>query len=470
MGKSKLRPTRFSSRSVLPLRLGPRYKRSCYGLARLLSPFRPPSRLICPNWCGNSVAKFSTCAGKSTNCGVRTPNCGNRPGIGRGCTLGPCSGPSDSKPRSSSFAERTASSRINSSVERAKPLRPRTVRIVSKGQMIRHRPRRPGGASGRIGPARHGGTTATCPWSRTLRELPQDRRVCPRCGVALVAQRHRGFRTGRDRGPSVSPTHPTATLSADMLLLELPSDLHRGARAQADPQGGVGRVGVGGDPARQVRQLPAHRAVARPMAVARPGRGGGYCGGRPGTPRTALSAALRRALETQRRGRVRPGRRDPLDGLRRPGRQDGISLVAVGLPGRGYRGLSPRPDPQPRRARGAFPGGRRHGADGRPLLGVQGHGPGQAGGPWCWSSAGRTSAAISSRSARAGPTTRSGPWPGSAAFASCIATIVAVAAPKPTAANSPRPTPNCARPWRPCRPRPMSSWPTRSCRLPATRY
>src|SRR5205085_1366009 len=30
------------------------------------------------------------------------------------------------------------------------------------------------------------------------------------------AQRHRGFRTDRDRGPSVSPTHPAATLPADM--------------------------------------------------------------------------------------------------------------------------------------------------------------------------------------------------------------------------------------------------------------
>ena len=77
---------------------------------------------------------------------------------------------------------------------------------------------------------------------------------------------------------------------------------------------------------------------------------------------------------------LRPGRRDPLDGLHRPGRQDGASLVAVGLPGRGHGGLSPRPQPQPRSARGPFPGRRPRGADGRPLLGLQGHGPGEAGG------------------------------------------------------------------------------------------
>ena len=200
------------------------------------------------------------------------------------------------KLRSNSFAERTASSTINSSVERAKPLRPGTVRMASKGEMIRHRPRRPSGASGRIGPVRHGGTTATCPWSRTSASCPRGGEFAHSADGAC-AQRHRGFRADRDRGSSVSPAHPMATLSADMLLLELSSNLHRGGCAQADPQGRVGRVRVGGDPARQVRQLPPHGAVARPMAVARPGRGGGDPVGPPGTPGTALSAALRHALE-----------------------------------------------------------------------------------------------------------------------------------------------------------------------------
>ena len=52
------------------------------------------------------------------NCGARMPNCGNRWDIGRPCTLGPCIGPSTSKPRSNSFAGRTTSSKINSSVEK----------------------------------------------------------------------------------------------------------------------------------------------------------------------------------------------------------------------------------------------------------------------------------------------------------------------------------------------------------------
>ena len=38
-----------------------------------------------------------------------------------------------------------------------------------------------------------------------------------------------------------------------------------------------------------------------------------------------------------------------------------------------------------------------------------------------------------------------------------------------TAPNSSRPTPHCDRPWRRCRPRPMRSWRTRNCRLPAAR-
>ena len=45
---------------------------------------------------------------------------------------------------------------------------------------------------------------------------------------------------------------------------------------------------------------------------------------------------------------------------------------------------------------------------------------------WCWFFAGRTSGAISSRSARAGLSTKSGPWLGCDAFATCIATIAAV--------------------------------------------
>ena len=74
--------------------------------------------------CGNFVAKFLTCARKSPIYGVRMPNCGNRSGIGRRSTLGPYIGPNISKPRSSNLAVRTGNSKINSSVERARPLVP----------------------------------------------------------------------------------------------------------------------------------------------------------------------------------------------------------------------------------------------------------------------------------------------------------------------------------------------------------
>ena len=46
-------------------------------------------------------------------------------------------------------------------------------------------PRRPSGASGRIGPARRRRDYSHLPVVEELRELPEDRRVCPQCGAAL---------------------------------------------------------------------------------------------------------------------------------------------------------------------------------------------------------------------------------------------------------------------------------------------
>ena len=214
---------------------------------------------------------------------------------------------------------------------------------------------------------------------------------------------------------------------------------------------------------------PTERLLA-PVAVAGTGRGGGHRGRRPGTPRTALSAALRRAA---RSAMPRP-----------PFAQADETrwMVFVAQEGKaGYRWwlwvflgedtvvFRLDPDPQPRRARGPLPGGRPRGADGRPLLGVQSHGPGEAG--------------------QRGAGLLLGPRPprfrqGRQGLARAQGVGLGLAPPDSRAVsprsspsrrqdrrapNSPRPTPNCDRPWRPCRPKPMPNWPTRNCRLPAAR-
>jgi len=63
--------------------------------------------------------------------------------------------------------------------------------------------------------------------------------------------------------PVDTPTYPAATLPADMPLLELPSNRHRSAGPQADPQGIAGRLRVGGDPARQVLQSSSDSLSSR---------------------------------------------------------------------------------------------------------------------------------------------------------------------------------------------------------------
>ena len=163
--------------------------------------------------------KSSSFARNWPNCSTRMPNCGNRWDIGRPCTLGRCIGPSNSKPRSNSFAGRTASSKINSSVERVKNLRPRIVPITWKARrMIGSPPPRAkrGQRKDRPGPKRH--NYSHLPVIEDTRELPEDQRVCPQCGAHPLAEQHRGFRTNRCRFPGLSAADPAATLSADLHL------------------------------------------------------------------------------------------------------------------------------------------------------------------------------------------------------------------------------------------------------------
>ena len=90
------------------------------------------------------------------------------------------------KRKSNIFAAKTGNSKINSSVEKAKNIRPwiaRTIWRARRGTALVHAAER--GASGRIGPVRSGGITATCRVEE-LRELPEEQRACPKCGQALT--------------------------------------------------------------------------------------------------------------------------------------------------------------------------------------------------------------------------------------------------------------------------------------------
>src|SRR5271166_5971797 len=89
---------------------------------RLLAHFRSASRLICPNWYGNFVPKLLSCVKKSPTCGVKISNCGSRSDIGKLSTLELCIGPNTSRLRLKIFRVRTESSKINSSVAKARNL------------------------------------------------------------------------------------------------------------------------------------------------------------------------------------------------------------------------------------------------------------------------------------------------------------------------------------------------------------
>ena len=118
----------------------------------------------------------------------------------------------------------------------------------------------------------------------------------PRLWGTILAQRHRGFRTDRDRGPPLSPSLPAATLPTDMHLRGRPANHHRSAGAQADPQGVVGGVRVGGDPSGEVLQPLSHGAVAGLLAATRSGRGCRHRHDRPGSASNRLFQPLYDAL------------------------------------------------------------------------------------------------------------------------------------------------------------------------------
>src|SRR3954467_9781488 len=161
------------------------------------------------------------------------------------------------------------------------------------------------------------------PVAEELRELPELRRFCPRCGAALVpsdtedseqieievrAYRRRIRRRRYQRTCSCSNCPRTVAAAPAPKLI---------------PKGVLG-VSVWVEIL--LDKFASHRPTARLLSQWRwlgLDVAAGTVAKRPGTTRAALSAPLRRAALAQRRVPPRPGRRNPLDGLRRPGRQDG---------------------------------------------------------------------------------------------------------------------------------------------------
>lgn len=100
-----------------------------------------------------------------------------------------------------------------------------------------------GQRQGRPGPGRR--DHKNLPLVEEFHELSEDERVCPSCGVPGNTQRHRGFRTNRDRSPGLSPPNSAMALSADLPLLELSANADCSSSAKIDPQRIAGRLGLG---------------------------------------------------------------------------------------------------------------------------------------------------------------------------------------------------------------------------------
>ena len=347
---------------------------------RLSAHFRPPSRLICPNWCGNFVREVAELRKKLPTCGVRISNCGNRSDIGKLSTLEPCIGPSTSKPRLKIFAVRTASSKINSSVARARNLRPRDRSNHLEGEsedQDSSTPRKRGQQKDRPGPPRR--DYSHLPVVDEPRELPEDQRICPKCGAALspsntedseqieieVRPYRRRIRRRRyqrtctcSNCPRTFTAPPAPKLIPKGLLgisvwVEILIDKffsHRPTERLLDQWRLLGLDLAAGTVAGGLERL---EPLFQPLYEALLARN--------------AESAFAQADETRWMVFI------DLEG------KTGLSVVAVGLLGRGHGGLSPGSQPKPRGTRGAFPCRSPRGADGRPLLGLQGHGPGEAG-------------------------------------------------------------------------------------------
>src|SRR5262249_8744850 len=101
------------------------------------------------------------------------------------------------------------------------------------------------------------------------------------------AERHRGLRADRDRGPGLPPSDTPSPLSSDLPLRGLP-DAHGAAATQVDPQESAGHFGVAGDPAGQVRQPSADGTAAGRLETPGPADRGEYRGRRLATVGAAV--------------------------------------------------------------------------------------------------------------------------------------------------------------------------------------
>ena len=153
--------------------------------------------------------------------------------------LGPYIGPSTSKPKLKIFAVRIESSKINSSVARAKNRRPGIARIILRASVMNGTPPRlPSGAKGRSGPVRNGGITATCPWSRISAS-------CPKTSLCACSARASRPATPRIPNKSRSRSEPIADVSdGDVISGRAPAPLssncHRDPAPKLIPKGVLG--------------------------------------------------------------------------------------------------------------------------------------------------------------------------------------------------------------------------------------
>ena len=156
------------------------YKRPSWKI-RLSSHFRPPSRLTCPNWCGNSPNPLLRQEVDASD--VRIP-IAEQVGYWKAQHARQCVAPSTSKPRSNNFAVRTGSSRINSSVEKVKKLRPGIApTLEGKNHDRDSSPRQRGQRKNRPGPRRR--HYSRLPASRISASCPRTNAFAPRRGGAL---------------------------------------------------------------------------------------------------------------------------------------------------------------------------------------------------------------------------------------------------------------------------------------------
>src|SRR5262249_41128336 len=126
--------------------------------------------------------------------------------------------------------------------------------------------------------------------------------------------RYRRHRTTGNRNRHLSPPHAPLSLQTDLPVLRT-TDLDGSAATQADTQGNLGSVGLGGNPHRQVCQPAADGAAAPTVAALGIGSGARHGDRWFAALTTIISTASDGLAGTQSTVRGDSGRRDTLAGF-----------------------------------------------------------------------------------------------------------------------------------------------------------